>query len=59
MAENINPTQPLAPSLPVNPPPEDKRQEKKKQPEDKQETEQKQDDGKKERPHRGLFDEYV
>lgn len=58
MAEDIHPTQPLSPSLPVNPPPDDKRrhpEKNKKQPE--QDT--KQQDEPKHRPHEGLFDEYV
>lgn len=58
MAEDINPTQPISPSLPVNPPPDDKRrhQEKNKK---KSEQDSKQQDEPKHRPHEGLFDEYV
>jgi len=61
MADNINPTQPLAPSLPITPPPEDKRQDKNKQPSKENEAEQEHDDDETptKRPHRGLFDEYV
>jgi len=60
MADNINPTQPLAPSLPINPPPEDKRQDKNKQPPKENEAEQQHDDDEATtKPHRGLFDEYV
>jgi len=61
MADNINPTQPLTPSLPVSPPPEDKRQDKKKQPQQNDDAEQEQNDDKPtpKRPHHGLFDEYV
>jgi hypothetical protein len=59
MAETITPTQPLAPTLPVTVPPDDKRREKqKKMP---HENEQEQTDGKNkaEKSHKGLFDEYV
>jgi len=61
MAENINPTQPLTPSLPVKPPPEDKRQDKQKQPQEDNDAEQEQNDENPtpKRPHQGLFDEYV
>ncbi len=58
MADSITPTQPLAPSLPVIPPPEDKRHDKKKQQHDT-EQDQNNDDEPQERPHQGLFDEYV
>jgi len=61
MAENINPTQPLTPSLPVNPPPEDKRQKKEKQPQHDKNDDSNTDTNtnSEERPHHGLFDEYV
>jgi len=60
MAEDINPTQPISPSLPVNPPPDDKRRQ---QPKNKKtpdtDKDQEQHEQSKERPHKGLFDEYV
>jgi len=61
MAENINPTQPLTPSLPVNTPPEDKRQKKEKQPQHDKNDDSNTDTNtnSEERPHHGLFDEYV
>lgn len=58
MAEDIRPTQPSAPSLPVNPPPEDKRREKHKKQDQEQESEH-DNDKPHHPPHHGLFDEYV
>jgi hypothetical protein len=58
MAEDIRPTQPLSPSLPVNPPPDDKRRHPDKN-KPKSEPEIEQADEPKQRPHEGLFDEYV
>jgi len=60
MADNITPTPPLAPSLLVNQPPENKRQDK--QPEhgnDNDNEKQENNDEPKTKPHHGLFDEYV
>jgi len=59
MADPITPTQPLKPSLPVTVPPDDKRRDKqKKQPHD-DEQEHTDSDNIKDKPHKGLFDEYV
>ena len=58
MADEINPTFPVSPSLPVNPPPDDKRRHAPKK-QDKSNQEQAKDEDKTERPHHGLFDEYV
>ncbi|MDO7596167.1 MAG: hypothetical protein MUQ51_04950 [Pseudomonadota bacterium] len=61
MADTITPTQPLAPTLPVTVPPEDKRREKQKKTPNENESEQEQTDSKNntEKPRKGLFDEYV
>ena len=60
MADDIRPTQPTAPSLPVIPPPEDKRREKqKKRQQEETEHEHDNDDEPHTPPHNGLFDEYV
>jgi hypothetical protein len=58
MADTITPTQPLAPTLPVTVPPEDKRREKKK-PSHENDQEQTDSDDNTKKPHKGLFDEYV
>ena len=59
MADPITPTQPLTPSLPVAAPPDDKRREKQKKPSHDNEQEQIDSNGTTEKPHKGLFDEYV
>lgn len=59
MADTITPTQPLTPTLPVTVPPDDKRREKQKKPLDDNEQEQKDNNNTTEKPHKGLFDEYV
>ena len=60
MADDIRPTQPTAPSLPVIHPPEDKRREKQKKRQQKEtEHEHDNDDEPHTPPHNGLFDEYV
>lgn len=59
MADTITPTQPLAPTLPVTVPPDDKRREKQKKPSDDNEQEQSDSNSSTEKPHKGLFDEYV
>jgi len=59
MADSISPTQPLTPSLPVTVPPDDKRREKKKKPQDNNGQEQTDNNNSTEKPHKGLFDEYV
>ncbi|MBE0438521.1 MAG: hypothetical protein IBX57_01965 [Gammaproteobacteria bacterium] len=58
MAEDIVPTQPLSPSLPVNPPPDDKRRHSEKN-KNKSEQGTTQQNEPKDRQHQGLFDEYV
>jgi ribosomal protein L12E/L44/L45/RPP1/RPP2 len=59
MAEDIRPSQPISPSLPVNPPPEDKRRQHEQKKKQTENEEQNTEDDKPERPHQGLFDEYV
>jgi hypothetical protein len=59
MADTITPTQPLAPTLPVTVPPEDKRREKQKKPSHENDQEQTDSDDNTKKPHKGLFDEYV
>lgn len=58
MADSITPTQPLTPALPVTVPPDDKRREQqKKSPHDDEDEET--SNNIEEKPHKGLFDEYV
>tara|TARA_R110001606_G_scaffold361754_7_gene515294 strand:- start:210220 stop:210399 length:180 start_codon:yes stop_codon:yes gene_type:complete len=59
MADTITPTQPLTPPIPVTVPPDDKRREKQKKPPDDNEQEQTDNNTSTEKPHKGLFDEYV
>jgi hypothetical protein len=59
MADTITPTQPLAPTLPVTVPPDDKRREKQKKTHNENEQEQTDSKNNTEKPHKGLFDEYV
>jgi hypothetical protein len=59
MADTITPTQPLAPTLPVTVPPDDKRREKQKKTPNENEQEQTDNKNNTEKPHKGLFDEYV
>lgn len=59
MADTITPTQPLTPTLPVTVPPEDKHRDKQKKSPDDNEQEQTDSNNNTEKPHKGLFDEYV
>ncbi len=58
MAENINPTQPVVPALPIKPS-HNKQQDKNKNESPKKDTHDDDKQGPAERPHHGLFDEYV
>ncbi len=57
MAENIDPTQPLAPTLPVKPTDKDQHNKKKHDKHNQKHKDKTQSST--DRPHRGLFDEYV
>jgi hypothetical protein len=59
MTNTITPTQPLAPTLPVTVPPDDKRREKQKKTPNDNAQEQTDNKNNTEKPHKGLFDEYV
>lgn len=59
MADSITPTQPLTPTLPVTNPPEEKRREQQKKRQHDDEPNENKNNNIEEKPHKGLFDEYV